>query len=337
MSNKITVILNEQGIALSDFDKLAQAFGAPYEEAGQVLSTYKNIVVTDVQDVAGMAKAREARLLLKKTRTTIENKRKELKEDIVKQGRAIDTVARLVKEEIEPAEEYLELQENFAKLKLEEEKAKIKAERTEKLLKYTNDISYYNLDTMSSEQFDTLLANLKNAYEAKLAEAKRLEEQRIADEKAKAEEAERIRQENEKLKAEAEAREKKEAEEKAIRDKAEAERVAEQAKKDAEAQAERDRIQAEADAKIEAERKKTEALEQEKRDREAEEARKKAEAEEQARKELLAPDRAKLDKLALEIKGIELPAVKSNKAQEILNHAYVILDDLAAFIKSSEI
>lgn len=305
MNNKLQVILNEQGIEKSDVAKMVEAFGGPFEEAGVVLDTYKNIVVTDENDVATMSKAREARLLLKKARTTVENKRKELKADIVKQGKAIDSVARYVKEEIEPAEEYLELQEKFAEIKKAERAAKIKADRVEKLMQYTDDISVYNLDAMNDEQFESLLATLKTQHEAKIAEEKRIEEERIAKEKA--DEEARIAQakENERLKAEALKREK------------------EQAKKDAEAKAERDRIQKEADEKLAKERAEREKLEQAERDRIAEENRKKAEAEEAERQALLAPDKEKLIAFAQGldlVRTTKLPAVKTNKAQELINY-----------------
>lgn len=234
-NNKLQVILNEQGIEKSDVAKLVEAFGGPFEEAGAILASYKDIKVTSETDVEGMAKARELRLILKKARTTVENSRKDLKADIVKQGRAIDSVARFVKEEIEPAEQYLEEQEKFAELRKAEREAKLKAERTEKLMAYTDDISLYNLDAMNDDQFDQLLATLKAQHEAKIAEAKRIEDERIAKEKADAEEQERIRQENEKLKAEAQAREEAERKEREARE-------AEEAKAEADRQAEYKRL-----------------------------------------------------------------------------------------------
>ena len=345
-NNKLQVILNEQGIEKSDVAKLVEAFGGPFEEAGQILATYKDIKVTDEKDTAGMAKARELRLILKKARTTVENNRKELKADIVKQGKAIDSVARYVKEEIEPAEEYLELQEKFAELAQAKREADLKAKRIEQLMQYTDDLSVYNLDGMTEDQFNTLLATLKAQYEA--------EQKRIADEakaKAEAEEAERKRieeqaKENARLKAEAEAREKAEAIEREKREKEEAERLekerkereareAEQAKKDEAERLERERIQKEADEKIAKERAEREKLEQEKRDREAEEARKKAEAEEAERQALLAPDKDKLVQFAQAVETIrtqKLPAVKSNDAQRVVNNIELKLSQLFNYI-----
>ncbi len=332
MNNKLQVILDEQGIEKSDVAKMVEAFGGPFKEAGEILATYKEIKVTDSKDVTGMQKAREARLLLKKARTTVENSRKELKADIVKQGRAIDSVARYVKEEIEPAENYLQLQEDFAKIEAEGKALKLKNDRIEKLMQYTNDISVYNLDAMTDLQFDGLLATLKAQHEA---EIKRIADEETARIKAEAEEQKRIAdqaKENKRLREEADKRE---AEIEHARVVAENERKLEaekQAKKDAEAKAEQDRIQAEADAKVEAERKKTEALEQEKRDREEAERKAKEAEEAKEREALLAPDKKKLNDLADMLGVITLPAVKSNKAQELINYVQSELNRLEKYL-----
>ena len=199
MSNKLTTIIQEQGVSHSETEKLIQVFGGPFEEAGEILATYQNIVVSSESDTEAMAQAREKRIILKKARTTVENARKELKADILKQGRAIDSIARFVKEEIQPAEEYLRLQEDYLKIKRENERQALLAERTERLAEYTDDTSVYSLDSLSPEQFDSLLARLKTTKEAELAEERRLAEEEKARLRAEAEEKERIRQENERI------------------------------------------------------------------------------------------------------------------------------------------
>lgn len=318
--NKLQVIINEQGIEKSDVAKLVAAFGGPFDEAGEILATYKEITVTDEHDTATMQLAREKRLLLKKARTTVENKRKDLKADIVKQGKAIDSVARYVKEEIEPAEQYLELQEKFAEIKQAERVAQIKAKRIEQLMQYTNDVSVYNFETMTDEQFASLLAQHKAATEA---EAKRVADEAKAREEEAAAEAKRIedqRIENERLKAEAEANAKA----------AQAEReaaAAEQAKKDAEAakvlEAER--------AKAQAEREKREAIEAEQRAKVEVETKAKAEAEEAERKALLSPDKDKILSFAAGLEVLRtqrLPAVKTKQAQDLINQIDTALKQL---------
>jgi len=207
MSKELQVILDEQNVPAENAKALIEAFGAPFTEAGDILRTYEDIKVTDESQVKEMAEAKEKRLALKRIRTGVESKRKELKEDSLRTGRAIDIVARYIKENIEPAEKYLESQEKFAELKKAAQDAKTKADRIERLLKYTDDISLYNLDNIDDETFEFLLAKVKKEYDdrvaAEKAEADRIEKERLAEiERQKAIEAE-----NAKLKAEAEARE----------------------------------------------------------------------------------------------------------------------------------
>lgn len=170
--NKLQIILDEQGVAKENAKQLLEAFGAPFEEAGEILKDYKTIVVTDAKQTDLMNKARTKRLALKKTRVEVEHKRKELKADILKTGQAIDSVAKFVKQVIEPAEEYLQLQEDFAAIqearRLEERKAK----RIEKLSKYTDDVSAYNLDEMTDESFNRLIDMLTDIKAREEAEAK---------------------------------------------------------------------------------------------------------------------------------------------------------------------
>ena len=217
--NNLEVIIKDQNIATENAKQLIEAFGAPFTEAGQILSTYKEIVVDNINQKELMAEAKTKRLALKKVRTTVENRRKELKDSYLKTGQAIDSVARYIKGEIEPAEEYLELQEKYAEIQEAKLMGELKQERIEKLLAYTDNPYDYNLTSMSFDDFEKLLQEVKEAKELQTAKDKAYadEQTRIIQEK----EAEdiRIRQENEKLREEANARE---AELKIERDKREA-------------------------------------------------------------------------------------------------------------------
>ena len=208
--NELQVILDEQNVPAENAKALLEAFGAPFTEAGEILAVYQDIKVTDESQTEDMAKAKEMRLALKKVRTGVENTRKELKDGYLKAGRAIDSVASFVKTTIQPAEEYLELQEKFVEIKLKEKAAQVKADRIEKLSKYTDDLSVYNFDTMRDEAFNNLLASLKNAHEEKLkadkAEADRIESERLAE----VERQKEVEAENTRLKAEAEEKAKSE-------------------------------------------------------------------------------------------------------------------------------
>ena len=312
---QLQTIIEEQGITKSGMHPLIEAFGAPFTEAGEVLADYESIKVKDELDLATMAKAREARLILKKARTTVENNRKELKADIVKQGKAIDNIARFVKEQIEPAEKYLETQEKYAELKAAARQAEIKAKRVEQLSQYVDDISIFNLDEMTDERFEVVLESAKSQKEAEIALEKKREEERLETERKEREEQERIRLENEKLRKEAEEREKAEKAEREKRQKEEAKRLEAERK-------ERERIQAEADAKLAAERAEREKLEAEKREREEAERKEREakEAEEAAAKS--AGDKEKLDRFGAAIEVIrreKMPVMTSPEYRAIVD------------------
>lgn len=206
VGHELQVILDEQGVSDSRAKELVEAFGGPFNEVGEILSTYETIKVTDVDQVEEMQKAREMRLALKNARTTVERKRKELKEDSLKTGRAIDAVARFVKETIEPAEQYLEQQEKFRQIKEEAQRAERLAARTEAIAK-VGDPALYNLRDMEEDAFQQLLIKLeKDEADRVAAERAELEKQE-AERKAEAERQAARDAENERLRKEADERE----------------------------------------------------------------------------------------------------------------------------------
>lgn len=176
-------------------------------------------------------------------------------------------------------EEKAEWKANFVKRFEAEQKELRTQKRINDVSKYA-EINRIEFESMSDESFESFLSGLKSTFEAKIEAERKAEEERIAKEKSDAEAREQQRLENERLKAEAEKREKEiEAERKAneqklaeerAKAKAEADRIeaklkAEQeakakleaelkAKKDAEIKAENERKQAELKAKSEAER-----------------------------------------------------------------------------------
>lgn len=316
-NNQLVKVIEQTGIASTEVDKILQPFADNFQKAKAIVEKSKGIVVTDEKQTTEMSQARENRLELKRLRVDVEKTRKGLKEQSLREGKAIDGIANIVKALVIPVEEHLEKQEKFAELKRAERAAATKADRTEKLMKYTSDISLYNLDTMNDKQFNELLETLKAQHEARLAAEKKAEADRLAAIEAENKRQAEIEAENAKLKKEAEAKEKALEKER----KAEAEKQA--------------KIQAEANAKLEEERKKREAIEAEQRAKLEEENRKKIELEEIERKALLAPDKEKLVRFAGAIDMIrndKLPAMKTAKAQTIVSEIDKKLAEVHEFI-----
>lgn len=225
MDNKLQLLIDRCEITSEAGQQLIRAFGAPFTEVGEILSNYSRddngelvvtddtIIVTSKDDIIGMKKAREVRLELKRVRTTVENKRRELKEDSLRTGKAIDGVAKYIKDNIQPVEEYLEQQEKFAELEEAKRVAKLKDERIQKITPFCDSPYIYEVQNMTDESFDKLFIELKTAHELKIAqiEAYEREQERIRTEKEA--EATRIREENEILRKQAEIREAQIAEE----------------------------------------------------------------------------------------------------------------------------
>lgn len=318
-TNQLAVVAKESGLEESKVKTLLNKFAEPFQQAQTIIDQAKEIKVTSEDQRNEMQEAREARIELKRIRVDVEHTRKQLKEQSLREGKAIDGMSNVFKALVVPVEEHLEKQEKFAERLAEERHARKVAERQNVLEKYTEDASLYNFENVSDEDFEALIEQLKNAKAAKEAAEKKLaeeeakrqkqfEEERIAREKAAAEEAERIRKENEKLKAEAEARE-------AALEKERKTEAAKQAK----LEAENAKKIAEANKAAEAERKRREAIEAAEKAKVEAEAKAKAEQEEAERKALLAPDKEKLIKFADRIDTIELPNVSNREAGKVLD------------------
>ncbi len=326
-NQELVTIVEAAQLEPTKVEAVINGFSSLFQEAREWEAKAKAINVTDESQVAEMKQAREIRLGLKKVRTTAESKRKELKEQIVREGKAIDGVANVIKALIEPLEEHLEKQEKFIETREAEKKEALRNERLVKLAQYAPDMNIYtvddtyiNLREVNEDFFNKHLEGIRRDWQdAKDATAK-IEADRIDKEKKDKEEKERLEKENAKLRADAEAKAKEDAEKRAIEEK---ERSKERDVINAALEAERiarEKIAAELQAKKDLEAK----IEQERRDKETAALKAKQEAES-------APDKEKLLELATHIENIELPKVTSEGALKLL---LSIKQNLAAISKS---
>lgn len=300
MTNELTLVVEQTGLEPAKTDILLSKFGVFYEKAKEIAKSSQSIIVTEESQTEEMANARTARLALKEIRVEAEKVRKGLKEQSLRESRAIDGVYNLIAALIVPVEKHLEQQEKFAEVREAERQAKKHADRIEKLSKFVDDVSLYNLKEMTDEAFDKLLENSKTAYEAQKAAEAKAEEERIAKQEAELKEQARIKEENERLKEEAQKKEKEFAAERAAR---------------------KLEIENEQKAKVEAENKlKAERDLQERKELEAKQSieHQKRLEEEAQRKALLAPDKEKLMDLVGLLQEMKLPAVQSKQANDVL-------------------
>jgi hypothetical protein len=345
MENQLLHLITESGVEQATATTLQNSFMPFFNQANEWSEKAKALTVTDVSQVREMKMAREARLALREIRINADKTRKALKEDSLRYGKAVQGVYNVIEYLIVPIENHLQQQEKFAEVQEAKLKAELKEKRENELTPYAEFVPFgIDLSTTSEEDYQKLLTGAKLQKQAKIDAEFKAEQERIAREKAEAEERERIRIENEKLRAEAAKREKElaeqkakaEAERKAIEEKARKEREEAEAKLAAEreaarlaaqkAEAERFRLEKEIKAKAEAEEK----------------ARKEAEAKvaaEQKAKELAerkakaAPDKIKLKEFAALLDGLELPDVKSEEASKILADSKGLLIKVSNYLK----
>jgi hypothetical protein len=116
MENQLQVLVRESGLEQSKAQVLLERFQDYFQIAAEWEAKAKTIKVTDAKQQADMQMARVGRLFLREKRIAIENTRKELKEQSLREGKAIDGLANVLKAVIVPIEEYLDQQEHFVEI-----------------------------------------------------------------------------------------------------------------------------------------------------------------------------------------------------------------------------
>lgn len=216
---KLRTVIDQAGLEGTKAQVLLDKFSASFKLAAEWEIKARSIVVTDISQTAEMKMARAGRLFIREHRLEIEGTRKALKEESLREGRAIDGIANVLKGVFGPIEEYLDRQEHFAQ-RLEEEAAE--AARLE--------------------------------MRARLAA--QAEEDRVAREKAEAARQEKIRKENAKLRKEALERDKILEQERLEREAERKEELAARAEERRKMQAAHEKAAREAEKKAAVERKK---------------------------------------------------------------------------------
>jgi chemotaxis protein histidine kinase CheA len=133
---------------------------------------YCQLTINGLEDKEGYDRVHKARMDVRDLRVKIEKKRKELKEDSLAYGRAIDGEAKRINAMIEPIETYLADQEKA----IDDEKERIrKAKEEERMAAYRKQIEEENAKKMAEEN-----ARLEEARKAQ-EEAQRIMAQKQAE------------------------------------------------------------------------------------------------------------------------------------------------------------
>ena len=325
-TTQLQIIAKENGLNQESTDILVQKFNPFFDQANEWTEKAKALIVTDATQVTEMNQARDGRLALRRIRINVENTRKDLKEDSLKRGKAIDGIANVLKGLIEPIEEHLEKQEKFAEIAEANRQAKLREERSVLLQPYVADTTIYPLGTISEDAFTDILNGFKLAAQKREDEAKKAEADRVAKEKADAADRLRIQKENEAFKK---ANAEKDKQLAAAREKAAAERKALEAKANKEHSISVAKLKAEVDAK-------NKLAAQLKAKQDAEAAEKKA-AQDAERKAKRAPDKQKLILYAGELLNLDRPQLTSEEGKVIMADVDKLINKIAIFIKEKTI
>lgn len=321
MKKETGVVAYESGLSIEKHNALAETFNPFMAEVTKLVESAKSIDVSDASDKVAMAAARKTRLELRAIRVNVEKTRKDGKDTALREGKAWDGFANIIKAIIVPVEQDLQQKEDFARIQEARRVVALVEERRQQLTQFDVDSEHFDLANMKDEAFQSLLKSSEAGHKAKVAaeqaERERQEQERIAKEKA--DESERAKQarvaeENAKLREEQEALQKAQAE---ADKKAKAE-IEAQRKKAQKAQAEADALKAEAAAK-EAEEKRLKAeAERAAKDAEIDRLRAAKEAEQAA---LAAPDAEKIMAFVDAICALQAPTVSSNEAMDAMKGA----------------
>lgn len=310
-SNQLTVIAKSKGIAPALATQIVTTFAPMVMRAKAIADAAAKVKVTDATMLTEMKQARQLRIDAKNLRGEAEKARVSIKEEFLRPGQTVDEVAKFVKGLIEPVEEALREQEEFALRAEAARKEALKAKRIELLKPYGADPNFYQLTDMPEEDFQALLAVAKLAYESKIEAARKAKEEQAVLEEAQCEERDRLAAENAKMrKAQEEFAAK--AKEQADRMRKERETAEDAARKEREA---REALEAKVAAKVAAEEKVK-----------AREAAAKAKAERQA---ALAPDKDKIKSIAALLRALALPECSSRDGKAAMENVRRWLGELA--------
>lgn len=201
--NELVILIEKSPLELTTKEALKEQFGDYADQVAVWKSRASGYKVTDVTQKDLMSECKIARLSVKNIRVDIEKTRVRLKADSLEKGKAIDNIAKFLKAEIEPLEEYLQEQEDFEKNMIAQRMAELKESRNAKInaIEGVNS-SFYNVEAMSEAVFNDLLVSLKQEAEnRKIAEEKAKYDEFHAEMEAERDWREQLA-ENEKLKKE---------------------------------------------------------------------------------------------------------------------------------------
>ena len=207
MTNELIVQEFEPIVKQSGLEK-AEQYAAVFAPFMITLKQLSDKAVTINRDNPGVLDAKlacEIRKAMAKNRTASEKVKNDNKAALLAEGNLIQNLYNVIANTSKLTEADLDEVEKFAENKEKERKAALAIERAGQFTEYSTDLTGYDLGAMADNVFNDLLESQKLLHEKRIADAARLEAERIAAEKAELERQAALKAENERLKAEQEA------------------------------------------------------------------------------------------------------------------------------------
>jgi colicin import membrane protein len=334
----------EEGKANELMGNLPQIIG----ERAELAKQYDEVIRMDVDNPETSTIAKKLRLLIRDNRTKgIAVWHKTSKDFFLKGGQFVDAIKRKEEAVNERMEETLEKIEKHAEIKRQEEIKALRETRLKILEPYgVENAEHLNIGELREEVWQKFFDGVVASHNAKMEAERKAEEDRIAKEKAEAEERERVRLENERLKKMSTLGLNWDGEQFVFRDinfhwsdlvclsDSEFDAAFEGAKKrkeqiDFEETQEKESLK----AKLAAERAERERLQKLEHDRMLAEVKANADAVEAAKRAAAAPDRDKLLAFVQSIRGLTVPEVTTPEAAQITGGIRTMIGKMAAYIE----
>ncbi len=366
--NELVKVIESSELKSETSNFIKEKFLPFFEQAEEWKEKARTLTVTDVSQIREMKMAREARLALRDIRINADKTRKTLKEDSLRYGKAVQGVYNVIDFLIVPIEKHLEEQEKFVEILEAKRKAELKAKREIELQPFEEFVILdLDLANMNEENYQKLLNGAKLQLQEKIDVEKKVEAERIEQERKEKLFANRqnqiapyaqfdfkigltlnmsdndfnvllidLEKQKEKYDIEQERIRKENAKLKAEREAKEKQLEKERAEAEAKRKAIEEKAQKEKEvikAKLKAEREAREKSEAELKTKTENERKAKLEKAEAERKARTAPDKIKLNELALTIDNIILPELKSEDGQKILENIKILLDKTSKYIR----
>ena len=311
-TNQLDEVVKGSGLAVKESDEIKSSY-LPFLSQLAEIQGHSDKINFESPEKKDELIARELRLSVVKIRTGAEKLKDERKKMYLLRGNLEQASYNLIATSCKLTEEIFFNVEKQREINERKRIEKLRLERLAELQKYSP-IEPVGIGEMTDDVWESYLLGQKTAYEARIEAERKAEEERIAKEKADAEEREKQRLENIRLKKEAEERERL-AEIERKKAEAEKKKLEEKIRKERE---ERERLEAEIQAKKDAEQK-----------AKKEEIRKQKEAERKARN---APDKEKLLAFGQSLNDLPRPEIKSIEAAPIMTNINVMLAKLDKYI-----